>query len=173
MRGVPASTAEDVASHSHSTAILTLLLATQAEMNQDLGRLLTMALIHDLPEALIGDIPRSAQVANSALRIAKNKAEDEAMLQILNNLPRVHREYLTKIWKEYHEGNSLSARIVEAADQLATLIHAALLVKSGYPVELFSPFLVNAEGMLQTLELPVIDELLTHLRQILSHRNQD
>ncbi|MDO8055599.1 MAG: HD domain-containing protein, partial [Candidatus Hermodarchaeota archaeon] len=132
MRGIPPSMAEDVASHSHSTTILTLLLAMQVASNQDLGRLLTMALIHDLPEAIIGDIPRSAQTAHPALREAKDAAEDAAMQQILAYLPGIHRKALTEIWEEYHEGTSLGAQLVEAADQLATIIHAAQLVNSGF-----------------------------------------
>jgi putative hydrolase of HD superfamily len=159
--------AEDVASHSHSTAILTLLFAKQAAPNQDLGRLLTMALIHDLPEAIIGDIPRSAQTANPNLFTAKSEAEERAMQQILTYLPSEQQKYLTDIWKEYHEGSSLGAQLVEAADQLATIIHAAQLVKSGFSAEQFSPFLDNAEEMLHALQLPLIDELIKELRLIL------
>ena len=159
--------AEDVASHSHSTAILTLLLAMQASPKQDLGRLLVMALIHDLPEAIIGDIPRSAQTAHPVLRGAKDEAEAAAMQQILTYLPNAHRTFLSEIWKEYHEGTSLGAQLVEAADQLATIIHAVQLVKSGFSAEQFSPFLYNAEKMLKQLQLPLVDELVEELRRIL------
>ena len=167
MRGIPPSMAEDVASHSHSTAILTLLLARQAALDQNLERLLIMALIHDLPEAIIGDIPRSAQKAHPDLRGAKDAAEDSAMQHILAFLPGKDREFLTDIWEEYQEGTSLGAQLVEAADQLATIIHAAQLVNAGFSAELFSPFLDNAEDMLKKLQLPVIDELVEELRRIL------
>lgn len=159
--------AEDVASHSHSTTILTLLLAMQTVPVQDLGRLLIMALIHDLPEAIIGDIPRSAQIALPALRGAKDEAENTAMQQILAYLPDAHREFLNEIWKEYHEGTSFSAQLIEVADRLATIIHAAQLVNSGFSAELFSPFLDNAEKMLKQLQLPLVDELVEELRRIL------
>jgi len=165
--------AEDVASHSHSTTILSLLLAMQATPDQELGRLLIMALIHDLPEAIIGDIPRSAQAAYPALRVAKNEAEDAAMKQILAYLPDAHREFLTDIWKEYREGTSLNAQIVEVADQLATIIHAAQLVNSGFSAELFSPFLDNAEEEMTKLQLPLVDELIEKLRCILPRTQKE
>jgi 5'-deoxynucleotidase YfbR-like HD superfamily hydrolase len=144
----------------------------QAAPTQDLGRLLIMALIHDLPEAIIGDIPRSAQTAHPSLHVAKNEAEDAAMQHILAYLPNAHREVLSEIWKEYHEGTSQGAQLVEAADQLATIIHAAQLVNSGFSAELFSPFLDNAEEMLTKLKIPLIDELIRELRHILPRKTK-
>jgi putative hydrolase of HD superfamily len=173
MRGIPPSMAEDVASHSHSTTILTLLLAMQAAPDQNIERLLIMALIHDLPEAIIGDVPRSAQTAHPDLRGAKDAAEKSAMQHILAYLPGTHHELLTDIWKEYQEGTSLGAQLVEAADQLATIIHAAQLVNTGFSAELFSPFLDNAEDMLKKLQLPMVDELVEELRRILPRMSKE
>src|SRR5690242_15589080 len=46
---------ESVADHSYRIALLTLLVAA-GEPALDLARALTIALVHDLPEAIAGDI---------------------------------------------------------------------------------------------------------------------
>ncbi|MBI4175945.1 MAG: HD domain-containing protein [Candidatus Aenigmarchaeota archaeon] len=46
---------ESVAAHSYGTAVLAMVLAKKLNVNQE--RLIKMALIHDLAESIIGDIP--------------------------------------------------------------------------------------------------------------------
>ncbi len=86
LRGVPPSSAENVAAHSHTTAILAYLLALQAKESVDFHQLLLMALIHDIPEAETGDIPMSAQRADPSIREAKKKIENIAMQKIVSYL---------------------------------------------------------------------------------------
>ena len=62
MRGVPNS--EDVAAHSYGTAWTAMLLANQISLETgqtfDMGRLLSMVLIHDVAEGRTTDIPSPA-----------------------------------------------------------------------------------------------------------------
>ena len=55
LRGV--ADPETVASHSHFLALLALLFVEEYPDEFDRGRALAMALIHDLPEARLMDIP--------------------------------------------------------------------------------------------------------------------
>ena len=57
-RGVP--NAENVAAHSFGVVFVALVLAQVVEETIDLGRLLAMAALHDLPEALTTDISTPA-----------------------------------------------------------------------------------------------------------------
>ena len=168
LRGVPPSAAENVAAHSHTTTILSYILAKQASEEVDLTRLLLMALIHDLPEAVIGDIPISAQRADPSFREAKEKAENTAMETILSSLPENIRLQLQNIWKEYLRGETLEARLVEGADRLATAIHAVELIKSGYPSKRFIPFIDHAETTLTKLQITDVADLIGKLRQELT-----
>ncbi|MFW9832238.1 MAG: HD family hydrolase [Candidatus Thorarchaeota archaeon] len=165
LRGIPPSSAENVSSHSHSTAILAFLLALQIEERVDINRLLLMALIHDLPEAEIGDIPISAQQVDPAFRNAKTRAENQAMLTILDSLPEGLRSQIMNAWTDYSKGKTLEARLVEAADHLSTAIHAAYLVKSGYPSNKFSTFIDHAESTIRELGIPNTEQLITEIRQ--------
>ncbi len=164
-RGVPPAQAENVAAHSHTTAILAYLLALQAKEAVDLTQVLLMALIHDAPEAVIGDIPLSAQRADPGIREAKEKAEDKAMQQILTYLPAKLKPTVSEAWSAYRKGTSLEARLVEAADRLATALHASQLVKSGFPIETFRPFVDHAEKTVGGLHIPQARDFIRELRE--------
>ncbi|MFX1404855.1 MAG: HD family hydrolase, partial [Promethearchaeota archaeon] len=164
--------AENVAAHSHTTALLAFLLGLQSEEPVDIQRLLAMALIHDLPEAEIGDIPMSAQRIDSDFRKAKEKAEDSAMRNILAHLPPKLQVTLMDLWKEYQKGASLAARLVEAADRLATVLHAAQLVKTGFPAETFQPFLDHAQLTVTKLQVPHAMDLIKELQEIFTIKSE-
>ena len=166
LRGVPPSIVENVAAHSHTTAMLAYLLALQAEKPVDLHQVLLMAIIHDIPESEIGDIPMSAQRADPRIRLAKEKAEKKAMQKILALLPKEIQPTIRDAWLRYAKGDSLEARLVEAADRLATALHAAQLVKSGFPPETFQEFVNHAESKVVDLEIPQAQDFIKELREI-------
>jgi putative hydrolase of HD superfamily len=165
--GIPPSMAENVAAHSHTTAITAYILAQQSNQKIDISRLLLMALIHDLPEVQIGDIPISAQKIDSRFKQAKETAEKKAMENILTLLPEGISNQLSEIWAEFLKGETLEARLVEAADRLATVLHASELVKSGYSAERFTAFLNNAESTITRLGISNTEDLLAQLSKVL------
>jgi putative hydrolase of HD superfamily len=169
LRGIPPSAVENVAGHSHTTTILAYLLAKQVNQEVDFTRLLLMALFHDLPEAEIGDIPISAQRADPSLLEAKEQAENLAMKRILNFLPKEIHSFFLDTWKEYLKGETLEARLVEAADRLATAVHAVELIKSGYPSQRFTPFINHAETTLAELQLSIANDLVAELRKTVAY----
>ncbi len=124
-----------------------------------------MAIVHDLPEAEIGDIPISAQRADPTFQKAKHHAENKAMKKILANLPRELQTKLNDIWMEYNDGKTFEARLVEAADRLATALHATQLVKSGFSADTFITFIDHAELTVKELQIPQINQLIKELRQ--------
>ena len=79
-----------------------------------------MALIHDLPEALVGDLtPGETSVEEKLAR------ETAAMKKILVHLPvGVRREYLG-LWDEFSRGASREARLVRQVDKLEMALQAA------------------------------------------------
>jgi len=109
---------ESVADHSHRVALLALVLAPRAEPPVDAARCVAMALVHDLAEALVGDItPFDGVGADEKLR-----REDEAMRRLAT---LADDEGLLVLWREYAAGVSPEARFVKELDKLETVLQAA------------------------------------------------
>lgn len=117
LRGVPE--AESVAEHSFHLAFLVWLLASQiAEV--DVARAVGMALLHDVAEVRLGDLPRVAGRYFPAG--TKSAAETGAEAELLAPLPDASRQLL----EEYREGESPEARLVKACDKLQLMVKACV-----------------------------------------------
>jgi putative hydrolase of HD superfamily len=118
MRGVP--NAENVAAHSYGVAFTALTLAQLSAEPVDLSKLLTMAILHDLPEGLTTDIPTPAW--RYLPPGVKQEVERGAMNEILNGAS--FRENLLAIWEELHEGQSVEAQLTHDADKIDLYLQA-------------------------------------------------
>lgn len=120
------SNVESVAEHTFGVAALALLVS-DLEPDLDRGRLLAIALLHDMAETLIGDMPMSARrFFSSSL---KKDAERRALIELLQGLPQAD-EYLA-LWMEYAEGGGREARLVKALDRLEMLAQALAYERAG------------------------------------------
>ena len=99
---------ETVAAHALGVLAAAFAIADSLETEVDRGRLALMALLHDLPEARVGDTPMPLKSASDEAR------EDRAMEEILVRLPDRYR----RAWQEYRAGETLEARIVIGCDKL-------------------------------------------------------
>jgi putative hydrolase of HD superfamily len=111
---------ESVADHSFRTAVLAMLLADLQGL--DSGKAAKMALLHDLAEALTGDLTPENK---SQMGVAFLTEEEEAMEQLLSNLPRVVAESYEALWGELHRGSSPEAKVVALADKVEMLLQAS------------------------------------------------
>jgi len=75
---------ESVADHSWHLALMALVVSPHLESSVDLLKVFKMILIHDLPEAEIGDIPFSKSVQNPALKKEKDDQEKSEIGKIKN-----------------------------------------------------------------------------------------
>jgi putative hydrolase of HD superfamily len=125
-RGV--ANGESVAEHTFGVAALALLVGDQVP-DIDRGRLLAIALLHDMAEVLIGDLPASSRRFFSTA--AKKEAEHQAMIELLNGLPQAE-EYLA-LWSEYAHRASGEARLVKQLDRLEMLAQALAYERAGNP----------------------------------------
>ena len=139
-RGVRSETVESVADHSFRVALMAWMLATSdPEASANPARVLLIALVHDLPEALAGDptpyapedIPGESGTArriflegrqerSSERSAAKRQAEAEAMTQLLAGLAPGITGPLADAWAEYEARATSEARLVRQADKLET-----------------------------------------------------
>ena len=121
MRGV--ADPESVAEHSYGVAFVALAMADAMRDDAggtavDLGRLLSIALLHDLTEARLTDLPASA------VRLlggeAKREAEETALQTLLEPLPS--RELLEGLWFEFEDASSPEGRLVRDADKVEMMV---------------------------------------------------
>jgi putative hydrolase of HD superfamily len=117
---------ESIAEHSFGVATLALLVGADLP-GLDRGRLLAIALLHDLAEVVLGDLPASARRLFGAH--AKHAAERTALEELFAQLPDQH-DYLA-LWDEYATASSAEARLVKELDRIEMLMQALLYERAG------------------------------------------
>ncbi|MGD9546590.1 MAG: HD domain-containing protein [Candidatus Krumholzibacteriia bacterium] len=130
-RGVPAP--ESVADHSHGVAFIALaLLDLVDEPDLDRATVLTMAIIHDLPESVTGDLSLGA--SRLLPKGAKAAAESAAMAELLGR-SRVEARWRAT-WDGFEAQESPEARLVRDADRLDLLVQALAYERASGTLEL-------------------------------------
>ncbi len=112
---------ESVAEHSWLMSLMVIIFVSKLKSKKvDTLKALKMAIIHDLAEALTGDIP--AQEI-SKRKEDKTKNEIKAIKKILKDLPfkDVRRE-LRNLWEEYEKGESNESKLVRMIDKTEVLV---------------------------------------------------
>ncbi len=117
---------ESVADHSYRVALIALLLS---DLNHglDRDRMLRMALLHDLPESIVTDLP--SQAVDLIGRATKRRAEQDAWVRLLP-AGSVLDEWRAS-WDEYENGVTAEAKLVRAADKLELLLQAYEYERAG------------------------------------------
>jgi putative hydrolase of HD superfamily len=123
LRGI--ADCESIAEHSFHLAAIVWLLAGR-EPALDRARALELALVHDLAELRIGDLPRTAvdYFAPGAKHAAERRAVDDILAPAE---PRARRLYA-----EYESEASPEARFVRACDRLQLLLKASVYERWGH-----------------------------------------
>ncbi|WP_175835294.1 HD domain-containing protein [Burkholderia anthina] len=111
--GRPESTAE----HSWRLCLMALVFA-DALPNVDTLKLLKLCVVHDLGEALHGDIPAIEQTAHPD----KSMQERDDLLTLTADLDRTLRDKIVALWDEYEAAASPEARAAKALDKLETIL---------------------------------------------------
>jgi putative hydrolase of HD superfamily len=127
---------ESVAEHSFGVAFVALALAEvlQAEARLqpdqvalDLEVVLVMALLHDLAEVRLTDLP------SSAVRLipagVKSQAEAAAIQDLVQPLPVAGR--WTSLWQEFEDSATPEGRLVRDADKLEMMVQCLRYEQAG------------------------------------------
>lgn len=112
-----AGRSESVAEHTWRLCLMSLLFADSFP-DVDFARLVKICIIHDLGEAIGGDIPAIHQVPGES----KAEKEREDLLQLLRPLPERLRAEITALWDEYEAAASPEAKLAKALDKLETIM---------------------------------------------------
>ncbi|MEO7986145.1 MAG: HD domain-containing protein [Gemmatimonadales bacterium] len=108
---------ESVAEHTWRLCLMAMVLYDGAP-GIDLARLLKMCLIHDLGEAIGGDVPAPEQSA----AIDKSGRERADLLQLVSSLPDATRREIIALWDTYEAAASPEARLAKGLDKLETIL---------------------------------------------------
>jgi putative hydrolase of HD superfamily len=153
LRGV--AEPESVAEHSLHVLFLVWALGPKIE-GIDVPRAVEIALIHDLAELRIGDLPRTS--SRYFPDGAKKAAESAAMADILAPLDERSR----LLYDEYQHGTTPEARLVKACDKLQLMLKVAVYERWGTGA--LAEFWDNPENFPDG-GFPVVRELFEELRQ--------
>jgi len=141
---------ETVAAHSWRLCLMALVLAPHFP-GIDVGKLLRICLVHDLGEAISGDISAALQVS-----VPNKSAQERADLeQLVQPLPDTVRADLVALWDEYEAASSPEARLAKGLDKLETILqHNQGVMPTGFD------FLFNiGYGAAYTRDHPVLAAL--------------
>lgn len=139
-RGIPDEETESVADHSFGVALLAWLLAPE---ELDRGRVVELALMHDLAEAVVGDVTpydretlqnldpdtrrnwlNQRHVRSDERSAEKHAAEDTAIASLAKELGGERAERLRARWAELRERQTPEARFVKEMDVLETWLQS-------------------------------------------------
>jgi len=108
---------ESVAEHTWRLCLMAMLLYGAAP-EVDPARLLRMCLVHDLGEALGGDVPAPEQQA-AAPKAGQERAD---LLLLTGPLPPSLRDEIVELWDEYEAAATPEARLAKGLDKLETIL---------------------------------------------------
>ena len=131
---------ESSADHSWRLALITFIIADELKLDIDVNKSIKIALVHDLAEALTGNIDAISIAEGKFSKEEKEKQEIEAIMNLKKTLPETIGKEISDLWHEYNKGNTKEAKFVKALDKIETLTQ---LAESGYKIYDKPEFIVN------------------------------
>jgi putative hydrolase of HD superfamily len=114
---------ESVAEHTWRLCLMALVMRP-AFPEVDFAKLVKICIIHDLGEAIRGDVPAPEQARRTALGLATGKAAEERqdLVELLAPLPPALRHEITALWDEYEAAATPEAKVAKGLDKLETIM---------------------------------------------------
>ncbi len=144
---------ESVADHSYRTALLAMVISDLRGL--DSGKAMRLAILHDLPEAIVGDATPEERSGER-----KTQLETKAMEELLSELPKEIRTSYREAWREYAEGKTAESRLVRQLDKVEMAIQAWEYANGAGDPSLAKEFWASAKGHVNDEDLV---ELLTQV----------
>ncbi|KAM0019825.1 putative HD/PDEase domain, 5'-deoxynucleotidase YfbR/HDDC2 [Helianthus debilis subsp. tardiflorus] len=110
---------ESIADHMYRMAIMALIVGDLPGINRE--RCIKIALVHDIAEAIVGDITPSDGVP----KVEKTRLEQAALNEMCNILGGGMRAAeIQELWREYEDNASLEANLVKDFDKVEMILQA-------------------------------------------------
>jgi putative hydrolase of HD superfamily len=128
---------ESSSEHSFMVALMVLVLGNNRKIN--LEKALKMAIIHDLPEAIVGDIISKENWEEGGRMWGLEKASKE--LPAMKKLASLSGDKeILELWNEFEGQKTPEARFVKDIDRLATIFQAVEYHRKGNYRKPLPPF---------------------------------
>lgn len=112
-QGRPESTAE----HSWRLCLLAMLFGRELQ-GYDMLRLIKLCIVHDLGEAISGDVPAIHQTADDD-RAARERRD---LVELCSPLPEDLKAEIVALWDEYNDASTPEAIFAKGFDKLETML---------------------------------------------------
>ncbi|NGX63708.1 MAG: hypothetical protein KR126chlam6_01121 [Candidatus Anoxychlamydiales bacterium] len=112
---------ESVAEHSWRTALMVLLFSPYLKKKINIEKALSLAIIHDLGEAVIGD-EHYLKIAKNPLREKNRKLQERKAIKCLTNKLGTTATQIKDLWNDYEKLTSYEAKFVHVIDKLEAWI---------------------------------------------------
>ncbi|OCL03200.1 hypothetical protein AOQ84DRAFT_368579 [Glonium stellatum] len=114
---------ESISDHMYRMSILTMLAPPSLSSRLNVPHCTKMALIHDMAEALVGDITPIDGIS----KMEKSRREAETMDYICKELlgkvgGGLSGEEIRRVWQEYEDNNTLEAKYVHDIDKMELVL---------------------------------------------------
>ncbi|KAL1221557.1 hypothetical protein V5N11_004133 [Cardamine amara subsp. amara] len=110
---------ESIADHMYRMGLMALISSDIPGVNRD--KCMKMAIVHDIAEAIVGDITPSCGISKEE----KNRRESEALEHMCKLLGGGERaKEIAELWREYEENSSLEAKVVKDFDKVEMILQA-------------------------------------------------
>lgn len=119
LRSAHTSSGRKESTAEHTWRLCLLAISFGDELGKiDMAKLLKICIIHDLGEAISGDIPAPKQDEGNSRAVRERRD----LQTLIKELPDNTKSEILALWDEYEQGSSREGRIVKGLDKLETII---------------------------------------------------
>lgn len=163
MRGL--RNVESIADHCYRVSLLAMVFADCLNeegmgMAVNVETVMRIALLHDIAESQIGDIPHPA--TRYIPEDIKEKGERAAVQDMVSAFGKLGERY-TELWQSFEDASTLEARIVRVADKLEMMIQAFEYEAVGY--RSLNDFWENTANFRHFNDYPLVQKIMTLLQE--------
>lgn len=134
---------ESIADHMYRMALMALIAGDLPGVNRE--RCIKIAIVHDIAEAIVGDITPSDGVPK-AEKSRRELAALNEMCEILGG--GIRAEEIKELWEEYENNSSLEANLVKDFDKVEMILQA--LEYETEHGKVLDEFYLSTAGKIQT-----------------------
>ncbi|XP_049359893.1 uncharacterized protein LOC125824535 isoform X2 [Solanum verrucosum] len=110
---------ESIADHMYRMGVMALIAADLPGVDRD--KCVKMAIVHDIAEAIVGDITPADGIPKDE-KSRRERAALEDMCKLLGGGSRAKE--ISDLWMEYEENSSLEAKVVKDFDKVEMILQA-------------------------------------------------
>ena len=143
---------ESVADHYFALSLICLLEGHRRGYNVE--KMLKLAILHDIEEAITGDLTPEDKTAKGRVVVASQKTS--AREQLLVSLPMESRRFYKKLFSELDEGKTREAQLVHELDKLEMALQASAYSKQGIEARKLREFYESAKEAIRDPHLRIL-----------------